>query len=74
MLLPPVISYFIKIQIGLTILVPAYPGCHEKRLLNGCLSVIDGQFVGTVTLQEQTLLMPPWEPATTRFYLLLYEA
>ena len=32
--LPPVISYFIKVQISLTFLVPAYPGCPEKRLLN----------------------------------------
>jgi len=26
------ISWFIKIQIGLTFLVLAYPGCPEKRL------------------------------------------
>jgi len=35
----PIISCFIKIQIGLTLLVPAYPGCPEKRPLNGCLFV-----------------------------------
>jgi len=29
----PIISFFIKIQIGLTFLVLAYPGCHGKR---GC--------------------------------------
>ena len=29
----PIISYFIKIQIGVTFLVPAYPGCPG----NGCL-------------------------------------
>jgi len=28
--LPPIISCFIKIQIGLTFLVPAYSGCPEK--------------------------------------------
>jgi len=27
----PVISCFIKIQIGLTFLVPAYPGCPGKQ-------------------------------------------
>ena len=32
-----VISCFIKIQPGLTFLVPAYPGCSKKRPLNGCL-------------------------------------
>ena len=31
MLLPPHISCFIKIQIGLTFLVPAYPGCPGKQ-------------------------------------------
>jgi len=35
----PIISCFIEIQIGLTFLVPAYPGCW-KRPLNGCLSVL----------------------------------
>jgi len=33
----PVISCFIKIQIGLAFLVPAYPGVVEKGLLNKCL-------------------------------------
>jgi len=27
----PIISCFIKIEIGLTFLLPAYPGCHGKR-------------------------------------------
>ena len=36
----PIIFCFIKIQIGLTFLVPAYPSCPEKPL-NGCLSVDD---------------------------------
>jgi len=35
----PIVSCFIKIQNGLTFLVPAYPGCPGKRPLNGCLSV-----------------------------------
>ena len=35
----PFISCFIKIQIGLTYLVPAYQVVLEKRPLNGCLSV-----------------------------------
>jgi len=30
---------FVKIQIGLAFLVPAYPNYTGKRLLNGCLSV-----------------------------------
>jgi len=29
--LPPIISCLIKIQIGLTFLVPAYPGCPGKE-------------------------------------------
>ena len=29
--LPPLVSCFIKIQIGLTFLVPAYPGFPEKE-------------------------------------------
>jgi len=33
-----IISCFIKIQIGLTFLVPAYQIVLEKRSLNGCLS------------------------------------
>jgi len=36
----PIISCFIKIQIGLTCLVPACPSCPGKRPLNGCLSVM----------------------------------
>ena len=39
--LPPMVSCFSKIQIGLTFLVPAYPGCPGKRPLNGCLSFWD---------------------------------
>jgi len=31
--LPPEISCFIKIQVGLTILVPAYPGCPGKQVV-----------------------------------------
>ena len=34
--LSPIISFFNKIQNGFTFLVPAYPGCPKKRLLNGC--------------------------------------
>jgi len=29
----PIISCFIKIGIGLTFVVPAYPGCPEKRVV-----------------------------------------
>ena len=36
----PIISCFISIKIGLTFLVPAYPGCPRKKPLNGCLSVL----------------------------------
>jgi len=31
MSLPPIISSLIEIQIGLTFLVPAYPGCLDKE-------------------------------------------
>jgi len=30
---PPIISCFIKIQTGLTFLVPAYPGCPRKEAI-----------------------------------------
>jgi len=30
-LLPPIITCFIKIHIGLTFLMPAYPGCPGKE-------------------------------------------
>jgi len=37
----PIISCFIKVQDGLTFLVPAYTQVVlEKRLLNGCLTVL----------------------------------
>jgi len=36
--LPLTVSCSNKIQIGFTFLVPAYPGCHGKRPLNGCSS------------------------------------
>jgi len=38
--LPLTISWFSKIQIGYTFLVPAYSGSLEKGLLNGCVCVI----------------------------------
>jgi len=31
--LPAIISCFFQIQIGLTFLVPAYPGCLEKEAI-----------------------------------------
>jgi len=34
----PIISCLVWIQTGFTLLVPAYPGCQGKRLLNGCSS------------------------------------
>jgi len=37
--LPLTVSCFSKIQIGFTFLVPAYPGCPGKRLLNWCSSI-----------------------------------
>ena len=33
----PVVSCFVKIKTGWTILVSAYPGCPGKKPLNGCL-------------------------------------
>jgi len=45
----PIISCFIKIQIGLTFLVPAYPGCPEKETLNGCLFVLCSKVVPLLT-------------------------
>jgi len=32
----PIISCLIHIQTGITVLVPAYPGCPEKSPLSGC--------------------------------------
>jgi len=36
--LPLTLSYFSKVQIGFTFLVPAYPGSTEKGPLNECSS------------------------------------
>jgi len=36
----PIISCFTKIQIGLTFLLPALPGCPRKDVLSGRLSVL----------------------------------
>ena len=36
---PLTVSCFSKIQIGFTFLVPAHPGSHGKRPLNGCVCV-----------------------------------
>jgi len=35
MSLSPIISCFVKSQIGLTFLVPAYPGCPAKEAIMG---------------------------------------
>jgi len=35
----PITSCFIKIHIGLTFLVPAYPGCPGKEAMGVCLHV-----------------------------------
>jgi len=41
--LPPTVSYFSKIQIGFTFLVPAHLGSPGKGPLNGCVySVFEG--------------------------------
>jgi len=37
--LPLTVSCFSKIQISFTFLVPAHPGSHAKRPLNGCVCV-----------------------------------
>jgi len=37
MSLPPIISWFIKIQIDLTFLVPAYAGCPGKEAVKRVL-------------------------------------
>jgi len=37
--LPLTVSYFCKIQIGFTFLVPAHPGSPGKGPLNGCVCV-----------------------------------
>jgi len=35
----PIIFWFIKIQTGLTFLVPSHPGCPGKEAVKGCLTV-----------------------------------
>jgi len=37
--LPLTVSYFSKIQIGFTFLVPAHPGSPGQEPLNGCVCV-----------------------------------
>jgi len=46
--LPPIISCFIKIQIDLTFLVPAYTGCPRKEATKWsslCLVTLDTTYV-----------------------------
>jgi len=42
----PIISCFIKIQNGLTFLVPAYPGCHGKQTVKRVSSSIPFKVIG----------------------------
>jgi len=44
----PIISCFVKIQIGLTVLVPAYPGCPKKEAVKR-VSVFSGPAVRSVS-------------------------
>jgi len=37
--LPLIVSWFSKIEIGFTFLVPVHPGSHGKGPLNGCVCV-----------------------------------
>ena len=68
----PIISSFIKIQTGLTFLVLAYPGCPEKRPLNGCLSdfVVLPEWVGCreiwLTMADLPALCPTQQHTATR--------
>ena len=52
----PIISCFIKIQIGLTVLVPAYPGCSGQETIKR----VSVSMVITVTLTGVHLLVSYW--------------
>jgi len=60
MRLPPIISCFIEVHVGLTFLVPAYPGCPGKRLLDECccalLVSLCSAFVDVYTLTVLTVI------------------
>jgi len=54
----PIISCFIKIQIGLTLLMPAYPGCPEKeavKLMSVCRCYKQWRFRWAI--KQQTICM-----------------
>ena len=63
--LPPIISCFIKIQIGLVKTNLAYTSCLEKRLLNGCVLFLSCESIWTHVL---TACLPwwRWDNATCR--------
>jgi len=48
-------SYFIKIQIGLTFPVAAYPGCPVKRPLNGCLACLEVKILSCFSFLQRHL-------------------
>jgi len=54
----PIISCFIKIQIGLTFLVPAYPGCPGKEAVRRLLFLSIGLLGLLITLAVSFQFLP----------------
>jgi len=53
--LPPIISCFVKIQNGLTFLMPPYPGCPGKEVIKRVSVIIDTFYIDSLTVW----LLPP---------------
>jgi len=65
--LPPIISCFIKIQIGLTFLVPAYTGCAKKEDVKW-VSVCPLQVRKWITHRRYQQLRPTQPPTPPASY------
>ena len=52
----PIISCFIKIQIGLTFLVPAYPGCPGKESVRRLLFLSIGLLIAHYSCSQLPVL------------------
>jgi len=64
----PIVSCVIKIHLGLTFLVPAYPGCPRKGPLNGCVCVcVCLSFVELEMSWVAHLWMLPWQQCSGLF-------
>jgi len=66
-------SWFSKIQIGFTFLVPAYPGSPGKGLLNGCVCVcVSYKLTSYVTPDSKHVILNTCDPVILLAWYLLF--